>query len=407
MSLTIYFSDRIEDLADGLKAKLVEERRSADPFRFSTVVVPNTNIAKWLRVRTFADEPSLCMGIDFPFIEGHLFDLLSRCLASKDRPKPHQDGDYPVGILSILLGDPDPLLAPFRRYVADGDAGPLSIDSREKARMAWQLSSKLAGLMDQYEVYRPEIVGNWFRNLSQNAFSTVSARPDGRTRVEPFLCGRKAGARPDRKCRFGFSWEDVEAVAGEYAAGQCPQVSWRRLEARKARKTHNRLEDEPVPPPEEIRLLLADAPEKAIDAIGRMEYLPESLERPFGPRERLVSDAICDRSLPKGTRVRLLCSVGNDRTFDGLPPVEARDVPLGFLDSSAGCFSTSARTGMANMRPPVWKRPRRSSLESSGRASTPWAATCSGTRSTTRATERPKRRSSATAAIPTPKPSGA
>ena len=159
--------------------------------------------------------------------------------------------------------------------------------------------------------------------------------------------------------------------------------------------------------PEEIRLLLADAPEKAIDAIGRMEYLPESLERPFGPRERLVSDAICDRSLPKGTRVRLLCSVGNDRTFDGLPPVEARDVPLGFLDSNAGCFSTSARTGMANMRPPGWKRPRRSSLESSGRASTPWAATCSGTRSTTRATERPKRRSSATAAIPMPKRSGA
>ena len=285
-----------------------------------------------------------------------------------------------------------------------------------------------------------------FRNLSRNAFSTVSARPDGRTRVEPFLCGRmagpretlaflgaaanpaqvftprqmllyacahcrsverfawildklrpklgkadfvdalgyspffytvlredsivapdpdakdayedpddgcprllskpqmrefldllrKAGARPDRKCRFGFSWEDVEAVAEEYAAGQRPHVSWRRLEARKARKTHNRMKDEPVPPPEEIRLLLADAPEKAIDAIERMEYLPESLERPFGPRERLVSAAICDRTLPKATRARLLCSVGNDRTFDGLPPVEARDVPLGFLDSKAG-----------------------------------------------------------------------
>ena len=286
-----------------------------------------------------------------------------------------------------------------------------------------------------------------FRNLSRNAFSTVSARPDGRTRVEPFLCGRmagpretlaflgaaanpaqvftprqmllplrlcalplrrtvawildelrpklvkadfvdalgyspffytvlredsivapdpdpkdaaddpeddgprpltksqmrefldllrKAGARPERKCRFGFSWEDVEAVAEEYAAGQRPRVSWRRLEARKARRTHNRLKDDPVPPLEEIRLLLADAPEKAIDAIERMEYLPESLERPFGPRERLVSDAICDRSLPKATRARLLLSVGHDRTFDGLPPAEARDVPLGFLHSKAG-----------------------------------------------------------------------
>ena len=285
-----------------------------------------------------------------------------------------------------------------------------------------------------------------FRNLSRNAFSTVSARPDGRTRVEPFLCGRKAGpretlaflgaaanpaqvftprqmllyacahcrsverfawildelrpklvkadfvdalgyspffytvlredsivapdpdpkdaaddpeddgprpltksqmrefldllrkagARPERKCRFGFSWEDVEDVAEEYAAGQRPRVSWRRLEARKARKTHNRLKDEPVPPLEEVRRQLADAPEKAFEAIERMDFLPESLERPFGPRERLVSDAICDRSLPKATRARLLLSVGHDRTFDGLPPAEARDVPLGFLDSKAG-----------------------------------------------------------------------
>lgn len=167
MSLTIYYSDRIEDLANDLKEKLVRERRDADPFAFSTVVVPNTNIAKWLRVRAFADEPSLCMGIEFPFIEGKLFELLSRSLEilkPEDRPKPLPDGAYAVGILSILLGDRDPLLAPFRRYVADGDAGPLSIDSREKARMAWQLASKLAGLMDQYEVYRPEIVANWFRD---------------------------------------------------------------------------------------------------------------------------------------------------------------------------------------------------------------------------------------------------
>ncbi|MBQ6245359.1 MAG: hypothetical protein IJK04_00725 [Kiritimatiellae bacterium] len=114
-----------------------------------------------------------------------------------------------------------------------------------------------------------------FRNLSRNAFSTVSARPDGRTRVEPFLCGRMAGPR--------------ETLAFLGAA-----------------------------------------------AIERMDFLPESLERPFGPRERLVSDAICDRSLPKATRARLLCSVGNDRAFDGLLPVEARDVPLGFLDSKAG-----------------------------------------------------------------------
>lgn len=166
MALEIYYSDKIEDLADHLKGALVEERKTSDPFDFSTVVVPNTNLAKWLRIRMFADTPELCMGIEFPFIEGHLFDLLAKSLSpsAKDRPKPLPANAYSTGILSILLKDDDPALAPFRRYVADGKDGPLSIDSREKARMAWQLSVKLADLMDKYEVYRPEIVKNWFED---------------------------------------------------------------------------------------------------------------------------------------------------------------------------------------------------------------------------------------------------
>jgi len=164
MPLHIYYSDKIEDLADHLKGELVEERKKSDPFSFSTVVVPNTNIEKWLRVVRFADEPSLCMGIEFPFIENHLFKVLAGCLKKdgpRKTPKQHPDGDYAAGILSILLKDADPALAPFRRYVSGVDAGPLSIRTREEARMAWQLSSKLADLMDKYEVHRQTVVDNW------------------------------------------------------------------------------------------------------------------------------------------------------------------------------------------------------------------------------------------------------
>ena len=56
MSLSIYYSDRIEDLAEHLKGKLIEERKKSDPFAFSTVVVPNTNIAKWLQIRKYPVE---------------------------------------------------------------------------------------------------------------------------------------------------------------------------------------------------------------------------------------------------------------------------------------------------------------------------------------------------------------
>ena len=183
MPLHIYYSDKIEDLAHHLKERLVEERKKSDPFSFSTVVVPNTNLAKWLRIRVFADTPELCMGVEFPFIENHLFKVLAGCLKKEGpgkTPKQHPDGDYTVGILSILLDKKIPkddfgALAPFRRYVADGNDGPLTIDSREKARMAlrekarmaWQLAVKLAELMDKYEVYRyREIVEKWILGRS-------------------------------------------------------------------------------------------------------------------------------------------------------------------------------------------------------------------------------------------------
>ena len=57
MSLKIYYSDKIEELAGELKKHLLDERAAqGDPFTFSQVVVPNTNIAKWLQIRMYPVE---------------------------------------------------------------------------------------------------------------------------------------------------------------------------------------------------------------------------------------------------------------------------------------------------------------------------------------------------------------
>ncbi len=69
---------------------------------------------------------------------------------------------------------------------------------------------------------------------------------------------------------------------------------------------------------------------------GAVTSATESPENPFGPRERSVSDTICDRNLPKTTRARLLRRVGNDGEFNNLPSSKVQDVPLGFLDTMAG-----------------------------------------------------------------------
>lgn len=207
MPLHIYYSDRIEDLADHLKGKLVAEREKSDPFDFPQVVVPNRNISRWLQIRVFADTPELCAGVGFPFMEKRLTELLLRNLELPEGKSfsPIPDNGYANAILAALLapkGHPGFAdFAPFRRYVAgeEGAGRPLDVSTQKGARMAWQLATRLADLMDQYEVRRPEIVANWL--AGRNADGTGTPRPGsteaGEAALARALWGKPDGAFPD------------------------------------------------------------------------------------------------------------------------------------------------------------------------------------------------------------------
>lgn len=171
MALQIYYSDKIEDLARHLESNLLSDRRRGDPFDLLSVTVPNTNIAKWLQIRVFAKDRGLCAGVRFPFMEQRLTELLSANLKPAERAALLPPNAYSNAIMGILLapsGDSPEFaaFAPFRAYVTGGDgAKVLAIETRRQARMGWQLAVKLADLMDQYEVRRPEIVANWLAGL--------------------------------------------------------------------------------------------------------------------------------------------------------------------------------------------------------------------------------------------------
>ena len=175
---------------------------------------------------------------------------------------------------------------------------------------------------------------------------------------------RKAGGRPECKCRYGFTWKDLEIAAAAIAAESGGEV--------RANDDDDKMDPffiptagpEPLPVPSsasDIRQLLIDDPDRGVAAILAMDYEPASLENPFGLRERILSDAICDRSIPKPTRVRLL-RLCEDSHFAGLPPLEAKgEVPIGFLDSKAGrrWVSESGRPGCEFVRcshPTFFKR---------------------------------------------------
>ena len=133
MSLKIFYGSRIEDLAKKLKECLLIDRQGKDPFVFTKVVVPNGNLAKWLQIRMFAKEPDLCAGIQFPFMEKELTELMKAGLPKDERAEVEllPDHAYAKAIVSILLAGPEEQeeeqeeyakLAPFRKYLMNSDS---------------------------------------------------------------------------------------------------------------------------------------------------------------------------------------------------------------------------------------------------------------------------------------------
>ncbi len=87
---------------------------------------------------------------------------------------------------------------------------------------------------------------------------------------------------------------------------------------------------------EALKGLLASNPTAGIEVLLRMDSMPESPERPFGRRERFLSDAICDTSLPRSVRARLLDGIVYDGDFLSFPMDDVKgDVPVGLLDAPA------------------------------------------------------------------------
>lgn len=214
MSLSVFHSERIEELADVLAARLADERNaSADAFAFSQVVVPNANIAKWLRMRAFALRPQFCAGLEFPFIEQALFRAMNAALPADARAELLPMNAYAVAIMKMLIdGAGVPELMPFVRYVGGGENADFS--QWPMARRAWQLSAKLAGLMDEYEVRRPEIVANWLRGAGMDGGECADETEAAEAEVARRLFG-PCGAYPPHGRRLSLRqlFERVEGLS--------------------------------------------------------------------------------------------------------------------------------------------------------------------------------------------------
>ena len=167
MSLKIYHGGRIEDLAEKLVEELRAERK--DPFAFLKVAVANPNLGNWLKMKVLAKVPELSAGVEMPFIDDRLAELVKA--NSSGLLELISGRDYSALVLDALMNHWRKEFVPFRKYIkeefdpsckqtkidaeeqngAEPDDVPLKIVSQREARKAVQLSDKLAQLIDSYE----------------------------------------------------------------------------------------------------------------------------------------------------------------------------------------------------------------------------------------------------------------
>jgi exodeoxyribonuclease V gamma subunit len=152
MSLTLYKSNRLENLARRL-ARDTLRSPSSSPFKPEQIIVPAQGLAQWLKLE-LARRHGIAANLELPFPRAFFFRLMENVLPAETRAGLIE----PEALAWRLMEKIEPLLdqpafGEIKNYLAS------SADPRRK----FQLAERIAGLFDQYSVYRPEWIDAWQR----------------------------------------------------------------------------------------------------------------------------------------------------------------------------------------------------------------------------------------------------
>lgn len=217
--LRVTEGNRLETLADRLADALAEPLPGV--LTPDVVVVQNAGMKRWLQLR-IARALGLCADVRFPFPAAFVWDVFDRVLG----PEPGSQVFDPtvttwklVELLATL--EPGDRFADLRRYLGDDDD-----------RRRYELARRIADVLDQYLVYRPEWIRRWEAGGDEKwqaeLWRRIAAGTTVRHRVrrlDDFLAACDAGRvpidrLPPRVAVFGISsmppaWLEVFARLGE------------------------------------------------------------------------------------------------------------------------------------------------------------------------------------------------
>lgn len=205
--LTIYHSNRQELLIARL-AQITSQQR-AHPFDAELIISQSPGMARWISIR-LAEQLGIAANYDFPLPSSFFWNLFT-----SQFPELGSTSGYEKPVLTWRLMKLLPELiqqapfAPLARYLSD----------EEDERRYYQLSRRVADVVDSYLIYRPEMVlawenepvgDNWQAILWRALVRDTGQRPHRAQLLQGFIDHCRAGkldaaALPARLNFFGIS----------------------------------------------------------------------------------------------------------------------------------------------------------------------------------------------------------
>ncbi len=155
MSFNIFTNNRMENLAERLIMRL-EECAPVSIFEPTLIVVQSSGMQHWLRLK-IAESTGICANVQFNFIRAIADKMMFDADVIENR-RVFSESNLQWLILQLfqdeeLLSQPE--LSCVKNYFEGG----------EPERKKLQLAMQLAGVFDQYIIYRPEWLLDWEKNL--------------------------------------------------------------------------------------------------------------------------------------------------------------------------------------------------------------------------------------------------
>ncbi len=157
MSLILYKSNRLENLARRLAQETLRPPLSS-PFVTEQIIVPAQGLAQWLKLE-LARQHGIVANVKLPFPRAFFFGLMEKMLSAEARTGLIE----PDALTWRLMEKLDPLLdQPAFKEIKN------YLTSSPDPRRKFQLAERIAGLFDQYSVYRPEWIDAWQRGRDKH-----------------------------------------------------------------------------------------------------------------------------------------------------------------------------------------------------------------------------------------------